>query len=323
MRTSAMLMRVGIVSAALVVARGAHAQPSNAADKAAADALFTEARQLLDTGRAAEACPKLEESQRLDPAAGTALNLGDCYELIGRTASAYVAFGDAATLARRSGDTGRAEEAERRADALAPKLVRLAVNVPEPSRVQGLEVFRDGQPLAKTLWGTAIPVDPGEHVVEARAPERVPWKGVVKLDAPGAVQTLEVPKLDEVRRPLPDKTGQRAAGIIVGSLGIAALGVAGGLTIAAAVKDEDSKQHCLPEDPNKCFPTGVFLRNQSITLANSATVLAISGGVVLATGATLFLLAKSSKSKHKAERAWMVVPYASTRGAGITFGSLF
>ncbi|MBK9262919.1 MAG: hypothetical protein IPM54_24335 [Polyangiaceae bacterium] len=134
---------------------------------------------------------------------GTALNLADCYERDGRTASAYVAFGDAAAFARRVGDSDRADEAARRADALAPKLVKLAVTVPEPSRVQGLAVLRDGLPLAPTLWGTAIAVDPGEHIVEAKAPGRSSWKTTVKLDVPGVVQSVQVPVLDESRVPPP------------------------------------------------------------------------------------------------------------------------
>lgn len=322
--TPSRLVGLGIVCAALAAAGAAHAQQSTAADKAAADALFNEARQLLDAGKVAEACPKLEESQRLDPAAGTALNLGDCFERIGRTASAYVAFGDAATLARRSGDASRAEEAESRADALAPKLVKLAISVPESSRVQGLEVFRDGQPLAQTLWGTAVPVDPGEHVVEGKAPERVPWKSSVTLDVPGTVRKVELPKLDEIQRPPPPgKTAQRVAGIVVGSLGLAAFGVAGGFSIAASKKDDESKQYCLPEDPNKCLPKGVVLRDEAISYANTATIIVISGGVVLATGATLFLLAGAPKPTNKASAAWFVLPHASPSGAGLTFGGVF
>jgi hypothetical protein len=314
---------VAFVSAALVFATPALAEPT-AADKANADGLFTEALQLLEAGRATEACPKLEESQRLDATIGTALNLGDCYERVGRTASAYVAFGDAATLARRSGDTARAEEANRRADVLQPKLVRLAVNVPESSRLQGLAIVRDGQPVAPTLWGTPIPVDPGEHVVEAKAPERVPWKTTLKLDVPGTTGHVAVPLLGEIQHPPPPgKPTQRIVGIVIGSVGLAALSVSLGFSIASIRTDDASKAYCLPNDPNKCYSEGVVLRKDAITYSHVATVLTSAGGVFLATGVMLYLLGRPGKSPEKPKSGWVVVPQPLPRGAGLTIGGVF
>src|SRR2546421_315839 len=62
------------------------------ADKAAAQTLFDEGRKLMAAGKYAEACPKLAESQKLDPGVGTQFHLADCYEKIGQTASAWAGF---------------------------------------------------------------------------------------------------------------------------------------------------------------------------------------------------------------------------------------
>ena len=75
---------------------------AQAEDQAAARALFNEGRELLTAGRYAEACPKFEAARKLYASAGILLNLGDCYERLGRTASAWTEFGEAVSLARRT-----------------------------------------------------------------------------------------------------------------------------------------------------------------------------------------------------------------------------
>src|SRR5262245_65102433 len=102
---------------------------SKAADKTTAEALFAEGRRLMAAGKYARACPKLEASQKLDPGVGTLLNLADCYEKNGQTASAWAQFVEAASEARRLGDARREQAANARADALEPRLGRLTIAV--------------------------------------------------------------------------------------------------------------------------------------------------------------------------------------------------
>jgi len=86
------------LACATLPSRTAHAQ--SATDSATAESLFNEALALLERKMPAEACPKLEASQRFDPGVGTLLYLADCYQQLGRTASAWATFREAAYMAK-------------------------------------------------------------------------------------------------------------------------------------------------------------------------------------------------------------------------------
>ncbi|WP_437643354.1 hypothetical protein [Sorangium sp. So ce362] len=173
------------------------------ADTAAAQALFDAARQLMAQGKYADACPKLEESQRLDPGIGTQFNLAACYEQIGRTASAWSTFLDVAGAAKAAGQAEREKVARQRATALEPRLIRLTITAPADAPAD-LQVKRDGAPVGRAQWGTPVPLDPGKHTIEASAAGRTPFVKAVELTRAGASETVAIP-------PLPASAAARAA----------------------------------------------------------------------------------------------------------------
>lgn len=86
--TVATVLTLGLLSPA-----SAHAQSSSSGEiVAAARALFDDGKRLMLEKRWDEACPKLAESQRLDPGGGTILALALCYEGTGKTATAWATF---------------------------------------------------------------------------------------------------------------------------------------------------------------------------------------------------------------------------------------
>src|SRR5690349_11629781 len=124
----------GLVGLLVVLPSAPARAEGGASDKASAEALFDDALRAMKEGKYAEACPKLENSQRIDPGVGTLLYLADCYEKIGRTASAWATFREAQSQAEASGQAKRAKAARERVDKLDPQLSYLTIEVAEGTR---------------------------------------------------------------------------------------------------------------------------------------------------------------------------------------------
>lgn len=177
-----------------LLASPAIAEPSRE-DRAAALALFDEGRKLLAEKKFAEACPKLEASMRLDPGIGTLFNLSDCYEQIGRIASAWSGFRDVAAQARATSQDVREKLARERAAALESKLSRVRIVVPAELASSALTITRDGVPLPSSLVGTPIPMDPGTHTLRITAEGKEPWETKITLRPDGKTVDVQVPAL--------------------------------------------------------------------------------------------------------------------------------
>ena len=176
----------------------AHGQASNAA---IAQGLYDEAKALMAAGHVAEACPKLEESQRIDPGSGTLINLALCYEKTGRLASAWATYLDAAAAAEKDQRAERMKAAKDRAAALLPRLTRIRIDVPHEARLSGLQVQRDGVEIGAAQWGVAVPSDPGSHEIIITASGYREFRTTVTIasDTSGKTEVVTVPKLE----PLP------------------------------------------------------------------------------------------------------------------------
>jgi tetratricopeptide (TPR) repeat protein len=196
-----------VVLCAAVLAAGMSAprvaRAGGAQEQRLAQALFDEGRQLMEKKRYGEACPKLAESQRLDPGGGTLLNLALCHEEEGKLATAKLDYDEALVMAVRDGRKDRQRIARARLLALEPSIPRLRVAVGAASDTEGLEVKLDGLILRRAAWGLAAPVDPGAHVVEVTAPNRTPWSTSILLEA-SQRKTVDVPPLSSLS-PLPQR----------------------------------------------------------------------------------------------------------------------
>jgi hypothetical protein len=174
----------------------AQVQAQARTEVALAETLYRQARELLAAGNYAEACPKFAESHRLDPATGTLLNLAACHEAEGKTATAWIEYSDALALARRDKRAVRVKYAQERMAAIEPKLSRLTLLVPPEVDQPELEVWLDGTPVGRAARGVATPVDPGRHVVEAKAPGKAPLRLEVEVLPNADHKTVSLPPLE-------------------------------------------------------------------------------------------------------------------------------
>lgn len=287
-------------------------------DAAAAEALFDEGRSLMKSGRFAEACSKFEASQRLDPGVGTLLNLGDCLEHAGRTASAWARFREAASLAVAASQSEREQAARARAQALEGHLVRLSVR-PDAAAAQddALRITRDGIILERQTWGTAVPVDPGKHVVVATSPGKASWSKTIELTAEGKTEVVEIPALAKEAGATVSSSSwstQRAVALVTGGFGLVALGVGGIVALDAKSSYDEAKVACTPSG----CPDGARARaNSAGETADIATGFFIGGALTLAVGVVLFATAATRSSTSVTVGLRKVVPMVG--GIVLTF----
>lgn len=284
---------VCLVVAAPSVARGepppASAPSDNTANAAMAQSLFEAGRELMDAQRYSEACKKFEESNRLDPSAGTLLNWGRCLELSGKTGSAWAMYKRTIVLGNATNKPRQVAAAQQYIEALEPRLSRLAVDIARPPK--GLVVRAGEVELTEASAGVAVVVDPGTFDVRAEAPGFVPWSKTITVGE-GRSEKLIVPALAPRAR-VEKASPLLSRPLVIGGIALSAIGVAslavgaafGGMALSDASEAETDPTLC-PD--HACSPEGEELIAGAKTKAGVSTGLLIGGAVVLATGATLF-----------------------------------
>lgn len=323
-----------------------HAQAQSAADKAAAEALFDRGLALMKEGKYQEACERLEQSQAVERGIGTMLYLAECYEKIGKTASAWALFREAASSAQAAGQSERADAGRKRAERLEKGLSRLTIHVPPANRAPGLVVQDNGSQLQQAVWGVALPVDPGVHKVEVSAPGYVAWSGEVRVDDRAGSAEVHVPALAKdpnavavstpvsgdakspevgtsepvTRQPLNEEPGMsklRITGIVLGAAGVVGLALGatfGGLAMKndkTVDRERDGAKVCPNDTCNDALADGKVN-------ANLSTAFFAVGGALFIGGLVTYLIAP----KHDIRKTRVALSI-DPRGAALGVGGVF
>lgn len=315
------------------------AQPSKDA-AATAQRLFDEALASMKAGKYADACPRLAESQRLDPGMGTKFRLAECYEGAGLVGSAFSLFNEVAADAVKAGRADREKQAKERASTLKPRVPWMTIAVPLAiAGIEGLEVKRDGELVARGEFDRRVPVDPGAHTITATAPKKKPWQTVVRALEGGVIEVKLSALEDEGDKPSPAPPapvaapaqapprapppppaapppaapeaspggGQRIAGIVVGSAGLAGVAVGAALGVVAKSSWDRALGGCQNGDKTRCPEAAIADGNSAKGLATGSTVGFVAGGALVATGLVVLLTAPSKKASSAGVRLVPVV----------------
>jgi hypothetical protein len=308
------LLAGALFALGLTAARGASAQ---GLPKIVAEELFTDGRTLYEAGQIDAACPKLEESERLDPAGGTALLLGLCLEKQGKLASAWSMLHSARAMATRDNREDRLTVADERLKAIAPLLAHVRIYVPPAIDAPGLRVFFDGVEMVGAARDTAVPVDPGPHELRATFPGHPVFIESVTVPSTGGVTPAVVGPLPENPAAPDDGGGPRLVPVLAfGGLSVAAFGVMTYFGIEALNAEKNKQLDCQPSDTS-CLNQEQTTQGQRNTDATASTVAGVVG-VAAAGAAVVFLL----WPHHAATtgRTWTVTPFAKGGGAlSVTF----
>jgi len=281
------------------------AREADALEVERASALFAEGRKLARDGQYGEACDRFERSLAIADGAGTRFNLADCWEHIGRTASAQSLFTSVATQAHEDGQLEREQTARARAAALEPRISRLAIEVTGANAK--LVVRRNLDVVDPATFGKPIPIDPGTYRIEATGAGPARWSKTVQVPATGSevwvtIPTLEAtsaaerapspqpapaaaPESSEVSSesepaPEPAPTRGETHRPVALSVGLAALGVgslAAGTVFALKYRssNDDAKAICPPNSP--CTSDDIGRHQQLVDDAKAARAGAFIG----------------------------------------------
>jgi hypothetical protein len=267
--------------------------PLARADAAAAEALFEQGRQAMESKEYDVACEKFRESQRLDPAAGTQFNLANCEEQRGNLATAWELY--RAVIEQLPADDTRLPIAKERVAGLATRLPKLTITL-APDAPKGTTVERDGVALGSASLGVALPVDPGKHELVVKAPNHGPKSFLVTIgekESKSVAVGPGAPGATEDAKPAAG-SDNRTLGYVFGGIGVAGLAIGTVTGIMALSKKSTVDSHC--DGDRLCDAEGADAAASGRTLGTITTISWIVGAAGIGAGA-YFLLSSSPKSE--------------------------
>jgi hypothetical protein len=320
-----------LVTALLCVAPSVFAQePIDDSTRNAARSLASQGKDAFDAKEYARAADLLRRAYALVPAPTIALYEGQSLTRLGRMVEAEEAFMRAmrTPIDAHSPEQFRKakRDAEQELSALRPRIPKVTIVVTGPGAgTPNLGVALDGKAVKNAVLGVEMPIDPGDHVLTTGAggerkevtfsiaeAERksVEIEALAPTDAAAPVAPPPPPAAPPPPEPPPPakpaSTWQKPAALVAGGIGVAGLATGIVTGLLAGARHETAEKEC----PNRVCAEGSAGANALESFRSLRTISTIGyvvGGVGLAGGAALFLLAPSSQPAANASKVQVFV----------------
>ncbi|MGA2448337.1 MAG: hypothetical protein ABTD50_06670 [Polyangiaceae bacterium] len=295
----------------------------------------------MGRGDFATACPKLAESEAIDPQVGTLLNLAYCYENVGKTATALSTWMEAASFAASKDQHEREQFALLRARWLEPRLLRVTIRVAPQPAYDRIALTLEGAPFERARWGVPVPLDRGEYELRASAPGMETWSTHLSVQE-GDTPSIVVPELNPAQAETPPSrpeapamrehlpvaptapTGSKAPrssplvpyAFVTGGVSAAALVVGGGYGVAALINahNSTSDRNCVN---GLCNAEGQADQRRAGHDADAADA---AFGIAAVAGVAGLLLWAAAATGHGPPGHVSLQAAVTPGSAGVTFG---
>lgn len=309
------LFTVALAFAACLAPLTAYAAPS-AKDKANAKAFASDARAAARAGRYTDAAAAFEGAIAVDPSAQLRLELARAYAQIGKLVEAKAALtGAIDDAAKSSRDKKVGDVAKRLLGDVEPRIPSL--------RILFTGKVGDGEGSAKidrkaVDTDVAVPLDPGDHVVTGSAEGFEATERTITL-AEGAHETVKLKLKKIATGPVAVKEeseggGSKVPAILSLSVGVLGVGVGAVFGVMAMSDKSTADKSC---KGTVCSPAAQGSIDSSLAKGNVSTVAFIVGGVGLALGTVLLVIAPGSKKDTAKPEEASIEPWVGAGSAGL------
>ena len=305
-----------------VVAVPAWAQPPSSQ----AEELYDHGRSLMAAGKTAEACTAFEQSRQFEPAATTLIALATCDEMLGKLATAWALYLEAEQQTRVASDSRGIQLhklALERAAALGRRVSMLTIQVPDTSKIDGLEILRDRERIPAEKWNRAFPVDGGAFTITARAPGMSDWSMSVTIAPEADAKSVDIPALRRMSpalgrvqassRPGPSDRAVRRSRVLPIAVGVGAVALFGGalgLSLWGDATYDDAKAEMMDQGRRDALAASADRKRYA------AEGFAIAGAGCAGVAVWLYIRQRGARSEAAPARAGQLLITPTASGIG-------